>query len=301
MKNVMKLFLAVAVCGISAYADTPLPLHQTEGNSGVFLTMTGYLANPPKEGEIIGKPSVSTSFASLGQKDYESFAVIENLFGNFELGFAYERLGLGDWPGEVEKATGLHTENHVDKYNLNLRYNLIKEGSFDAGWMPAVTFGTHFKWNDSYSKINDQLNGTCDAIGADRAYGTEFSLVASKTVSSVFGKTMIFSAGLRNGDAIHTGFLGFAGERRTTFEGSVVVFLTQKLLFATEYRQKSNLADKCVVGSTTLVDSEDDWYDFCLAYLVNDNLTISGGYANFGNVLEDKADNVWAIQAKYEF
>ena len=35
--------------------------------------------------------------------------------------------------------------------------------------------------------------------------------------------------------------------------------------------------------------------------IVNDHLTIAGGYANFGNVLNHREDNVWAIQFKYEF
>jgi hypothetical protein len=49
-----------------------------------------------------------------------------------------------------------------------------------------------------------------------------------------------------------------------------------------------------------LIKAENDWWDICLAYVVNDNLTIAGGYANFGNVLNHHEDNVWAIQLKYE-
>jgi len=301
MKNALCIMVVMSAACQIVIADTPLPLHQTEGNSGVFLTSTAYLANPAKEPNIFGLPSMSTTYAGLKDKDYESIAITQNILGNFEVGFAYERLGLGDWPSEVKDATGMSTQNHVDKYNLNLRHNFIKEGSFDMEWMPAVTFGTHFKWNASHSDINRDLNGTCDSLGADHGMGTEFTLVASKTIKNVIGRPAIISAGIRNGDAIHTGLLGFAGERRTTFEGSFVLFLTDKLLFATEYRQKSDLADKCVVGSETLVGSEDDWYDFCLAYLVNDHLTVSGGYANFGQVLEDKEDGVLALQMKYEF
>lgn len=303
MKNVSMILLVVVLCG-SVLAAPPLPLHQTEGNSGVFITQTAYLANPAEEGQTFGKPSVSSSFALLGQKDYESIAFTQNILGDFEIGVAMERLGLGDWSRAVRTATGgaLSPDNQVTKYNFNVRYNFIKEGSMDCAWMPAITVGTHFKWNDSLSKIDRQLAGTCDAIGADHSFGTEFTLVATKMFKEAFfGKPMILSAGLRNGDAIHTGFLGFAGERRTTFEGSVVVFLTDKLLFASEYRQKSNLADECVVGGTKLVNAEDDWYDFCLAYIVNDNMTVSGGYANFGSVLEAQASNVWALQMKYEF
>ncbi|KPK76047.1 MAG: hypothetical protein AMJ79_08560 [Phycisphaerae bacterium SM23_30] len=130
--------------------QTPLPFHTVEGNSGVFITPTAYLANPPAEGEILGKPSFSVSGAFIGEKDFQSYAVTENLFGNIEIGFAAERIGLDDWPDEVFQATGagLTVKDYALVYNLNTRVNLVKEGSFDCPWMPAITLGAHFKWND---------------------------------------------------------------------------------------------------------------------------------------------------------
>jgi hypothetical protein len=77
--------------------------------------------------------------------------------------------------------------------------------------------------------------------------------------------------------------------------------LTDRLAFASEYRQKSDLADQCAVGGEHLVRAENDWWDLCLAYVANDNLTVSGGYANFGNVLNHQEKYVWAAQIKYEF
>ena len=110
------------------------------------------------------------------------------------------------------------------------------------------------------------------------------------------------TAGLRNGDAIHTGLLGFAGERATTFEGSIMYFLTDKLIFATEYRQKPDFADECsAINGTKLIKEENDWWDLCLAYIVNEQLTIAVGYADFGNILNHKEDSVFALQLKYEF
>ena len=109
------------------------------------------------------------------------------------------------------------------------------------------------------------------------------------------------SAGLRNGDAIHTGLFGFAGERETTAEGSIIAFLTDKLAFAAEYRQKSNVLDEFSTGGKHLVKAENDWWSLCLAYVVNNNMTISGGYANLGNLANHRESNAWGIQVKYEF
>ena len=296
--------LALAVSAIlctAIYAGPPLPTHQVEGNSGVFITPTAYFANPPEPNTAFGLPSISGTYAHIGEKDFEAFVITENLWGRVELGYALERIGLGEWPGLVQAATGLRVQDDALLHNFNTRLLAVKEGAFDNAWMPADSIGGHLKWQQDFDDINEQLAGTCHALGADHDTGVEFTVTATKTITKWLPKPLIVSVGLRNGDAIHTGLLGFAGERRTTFEGSLIYFLTDKLLIATEYRQKPNLIDQCTVGGVQLVKAENDWWDICLGYIVNDHITVAGGYANFGNILNDREDNVWALQVKYEF
>ncbi len=297
------LIVLVSVIGLCSIvkAGPPLPLHTIEGNSGVFITSTAYLANPPEEGKIFGLPSFSTSAVFGREKDLQSFAVTENLYGRFEIGYAYERLGLGDWPDDVMAGAGASVNHHLGLHNLNLRAMVVQEGDFNYPWMPAITFGSHVKWNESTSELNSDLGGLLNTLGSDHNWGTEFTLVASKTITDLLPRPVILSAGLRNGDAIHTGLVGFAGKRRTTFEGSIIAFLTDRLAFAAEYRQKSDLLDQFSTGGYHLVKAENDWWTLCLAYVINDNMTISGGYANLGNVFNHREDNVWGIQLKYEF
>ena len=297
---IFSLVILIALCGITQ-AEPPLPLHNIEGNSGVFITSTAYLANPPEKGEVFGKPSFSASAIFGREKDLQSFAVTENILGRFEIGYAYERFGLGDWPDDVKTAAGASISQHLGLHNFNLRAMIVQEGDFDCSWMPAITFGTHFKWNESTHKLNDDLGGLLDTLGSDHNYGTEFTAVASKTIKDLLPCPVILSAGLRNSDAIHTGLFGFAGERRTTFEGSVIAFLTDKLAFAAEYRQKPDLMNQFSAGGKHLIKAENDWWSLCLAYVLNDNMTISGGYANLGNLANHREDNCWGIQMKYEF
>ncbi|MBP7052537.1 MAG: DUF3034 family protein [Phycisphaerae bacterium] len=292
----MALMIAVLLCA-GAYAGPPLPTHQVEGNSGVFITPTAYFANPAEEGQAFGLPSVSGTYAYIGQKDFEAFVITENLWGRIELGYGLERIGLGDWPDDVKAAMDMSVQDDAYLHNFNARLLAVKEGSFDCPWMPAVSVGAHYKWNQDHDDINEQLNGTCEALGVDHDSGIEFTLTATKTIAKLLPRPLIVSAGLRNGDAIHTGLLGFAGERRTTVEGSVICLLTDKLLIAGEYRQKSDLCKH----AGDLVRGEDDWWDICLGYIVDDHITVAGGYANFGDILNHKEDNVWAIQVKYEF
>jgi hypothetical protein len=294
------LLIFVTYLSGTVSAGPPLPTHNVEGNSGVFITSTAYLVNPPEDGEVFGKPSFSSTFAAIGEKDLESFVVTENILGRIELGYAFERIGLGDWPADVKAATGIHVDNHAFLHNLNTRYMVIEEGDFEYTWMPAVTLGAHFKWNEGHNHINKQTGGLCDTLGVDHNSGIEFTAVATKTIADWLPNPLIVSAGLRNGDAVHTGLLGFAGERRTTVEGSIIYFLTNKLLLATEYRQKPNFCDDFSAGGKQLIKAEQDWWDICLAYIVDDNLTVAGGYANVGNVL-NHSDGLWGIQIKYEF
>ncbi len=290
----------ISLCVI-AWGDPPLPTHQVEGNSGVFITPVAYLANPAGPNDILGLPSVAVSYADIGQKDFQAVTVTENLWGRIELGYAAERMGLGEWPDLVKQATGYRVDHDAVLHNFNTRAMILPEGAFGNSWVPAVTVGAHLKYQQDFDDINRQLSGTCDALGADHDTGVEFTAMATKTLSGVLPMPLIASAGLRNGDAVHTGFLGFAGERRTTVEGSLIYFLTEKLLIATEYRQKPDLIDECTAGGIDLVKSEDDWWDICLGYIVNDHITVAGGYANFGNVLNGREDNVWAAQVKFEF
>jgi len=301
-KGLKAIIMIIAFLSVTTVlAGPPLPTHNVEGNSGVFITSTAYLANPPENGEIFGLPSVSFSFAAIGEKDFESVAVTENIGGKVELGYAMERIGLGDWPEDIKAYAGIHVDNHALLHNLNTRLMVIEEGDFDYAWMPAVTLGAHFKWNHGHNKINRQTGGLCDMLGVDHDSGTDFTAVATKTIADWLPKPLIISAGLRNSDAIHTGLLGFAGERRTTFEGSLIYFLTDKLLLASEYRQKSDLCDPYPPDTRHLIMPEQDWWDACLGYVVNDHLTIAGGYADFGKLLNHDEDEVWAVQVKYEY
>ena len=171
----------------------------------------------------------------------------------------------------------------------------------DCSWMPAITLGAHLKWTDGQTKLDDDLGGLLDTLGSDHSRGYEFTGVLSKTITNLLPRPVIVSAGLRNSDAIHTGFFGFAGQRRTTFEGSIIAFLTDRLAFAAEYRQKPDFLDELEAGGKHLIKAENDWYTLYLAYIINDNMTISGGYSNLGNIANHKENNAWGIQLKYEF
>jgi hypothetical protein len=294
------LLLVVLASGAFVSADAPLPLQDVQGNSGILFTPTAYLANPPKEGDFFGLPSFAAAIGFMHDKDFQSYGVTWNLGGRLELGYAFNRLGLGDFTDYIG-AAGLHVDNHVKLHNFNVRYMVVQEGDFDTSWMPAITVGGHFKWFENYDQIEKQLNGTLDSLGADNDFGTDLTVFASKTITDVLPNPMILTVGLRNTDAIQMGLLGFSGERETVVEGSIVYFLTEKLALAAEYKQKPNGMHNLDLGGREVIRAENDWWDILLAYIVNDHFTVAGGYVNYGNVLNSNESCGWALQLKYEF
>jgi hypothetical protein len=206
-------------------------------------------------------------------------------------------LDLGDLQSDIEDQIGVRIgDNHVYMHNVNARLALVKEGQFDLSWLPAVTLGVHFKVNENIDDIDDDLGGALDAYGIESDYGFDFTLYASKMITSL-PRPVLLNVGVRNSDAAHIGLLGFTRDRKFLAEGNFVVFLTDRLGLAGEYRMKPNEYDR--IGN--LVEDEDDWWTICLAYVFNNHLTLSGGYAHFGSVLNHDANASWGIKAKWEF
>jgi hypothetical protein len=276
----------------------PLPLHNVEGTGGVFATHTAYLVNPAAEGEIFGLPSVGLIYVHLGSgRHLNAFTVTETLWDRIELGYAWDHLELGDLPHDIEEATGIGIgDDSVDLHNFNARLLVLKEGDFNQSWLPALTVGVHYKYNDDIDDIDSDLMGTLQGVGIEDNDGVDFTLYATKMITAL-PRPVLLSAGLRSTKAAHIGLLGFTDEREIVGEGSIIVFVTNQFAVAAEYRQKPDGYDE-IPG---LVASEDDWWTLCVCYVVNEHMTISGGYGNFGEVLNHEADTVWGLKVKWEF
>ena len=94
-----------------------------------------------------------------------------------------------------------------------------------------------------------------------------------------------------------TGLFGFTKEYNFVFEANAVVFVTDRLALAAEYRQKPN-AYTPVPG---LIRPEDDWWTIDAAYVVSKHFTVAAGYGHFGQVLNHEANGAWGITTKWEF
>ncbi|MBN1404039.1 MAG: DUF3034 family protein [Opitutales bacterium] len=274
-------------------APPPLPFHTIEGYGGGAITPIAYLVNPsPDAGQVFGLPSASYSYVNAGKKSLQAFALTETLWGRLELGYAYNRFGVGTLDDDILDATGIDIERgHVGLHNLNLRVLLLNESET----LPAITAGIHYKKNEGIEDIDAKLGGALSSIGLDDDRGLDFTLTASKLFTPA-GKPFIVSAGLRSSEASHIGLLGFSDDRELTFEGNVVWIPTSWLLLAYEYRQKSDSYDR-IPG---LVGREDDWHAIDVSWLINSHATLVAGWGRLGTLANTKENDAWYLQLKYE-
>lgn len=278
----------------------PLPLHQIEGNGGIFSTLSAYIVNPPAEGDLFGLPAIGFAYVSLGHgKDLQALTVTEAVTDRLELGYGYNNLNLGNLPLDVFQTTGSALnleEDSVSLHNFNARLQVLKENDFNTGWIPALTFGAHFKSNETHQDLNAQLAGTLTGIGVPDNQGVDFTLYASKLFKSL-PLPVLVEVGGRATEGVWNGLLGFTNDYSYLFEGNVVIFLTGNLALAGEYKQQ--LTDYTAIPG--LIGTANDWWTVDLAYIVNSHFTVAAGYGNFGTVLNNDANGVWGITTKYEF
>ena len=275
----------------------PLPFHTIEGYGGGAITPMAYLVNPGPQGTVIGLPSASFTFINARKKNIEAFVVTETLFRRIELGYAFDRFGMGTLPHDIRKITGVDIDrNEVCLHNFNVRALLIEEDSFKLP-LPAITGGVHFKVNDGIRDIDNKLDGALGAIGMEQSNGVEFTLTATKMIPKVFGRPLFLTSGLRNSSAAWLGFMGFGDDRATTFEANVVYLPADWLALAYEFRNNADPLDK-VPG---LIGETDDWHCFHIAWIINKHCTLCGGYGIMGNMANTTENAAFAVQFKYEF
>ena len=300
-KTTVVLMSSVLMLSGNAFAEDsspPLPLHGIEGYGGIAITYSAYLTNPATEDHILGLPSVGAGLLSTTEGRLLGFATFTETIGDrLEFGYGLNVLSLNDLPDLVATNTDMNIgDEEVFLHNFNARLALLKEGDFNKSWIPAVTIGAHYKYNDTIDSIDDDLNGTLSAIGIEDNDSIDYTLYVSKMVT-LLPRPVLLNVGVRNSEASHIGLFGFTGEREFLFEGNVVVFATDRLAIGAEYRQQPDNHD-AIDG---LIANEGDWWSVVAAYVVNDSLTVSGGYFNLGDVLDEEDSDAFALKLKWEF
>jgi hypothetical protein len=281
----------------------PLPLHQIEGSGGIFSTLSAYIVNPPRDGEPVGRPSVGFAFIDIGHgQNLEAVTLTESPFKRLELGYGWDYMNLGDLPQALRNA-GLvnYHQGDVQLHNFNARYQILSEGEFDQKWLPAITAGVHYKYNNGINEVRDEVTAGAGTdllgqAGLSRHQGVDYTLYASKMFTQL-PRPVLLELGGRATEAVWDGLGGFTHSYSAVFEGNVVVFITSKFVLAAEYKEQPR--NYQAIGN--LVKREGDWATLDAGYVVNKHLTLAVGYGHFGNVLNHEANGVWGFTTKWEF
>ncbi|MCF6355789.1 MAG: DUF3034 family protein [Candidatus Polarisedimenticolaceae bacterium] len=281
----------------AAFAAPPLPLHSVEGFGGILITGSAWLVNPAEDDSLFGLPSMGATFANLGNgRNLEAYTLTETIGGRVELGYAFNRLDLGDLDTDIMAAALPDIkEDNVELHHFNARALLLKDGDLDQSWMPAVTLGLHYKYNSTIDDIDSRLGGALDGIGLKDNDGVDVTLYASKLFTST-PRPFFINAGLRSTKAAQIGLLGFTDKRKTLFEANFGVLVLDNLVIGGEYRQKPDE----YAAIPTLIEREDDWWSAFITYVVNDNMTASVAYIKMGDVLNHKANDTYGFKLKFE-
>ena len=206
------------------------------------------------------------------------------------------------WRLRNAAARSIINQDEVQLHNFNARFQILKEGEFDQKWIPAVTAGVHYKYNDGISEINNELKETpvrtCWQCWRSSRQQTAWISRSTPPRCSRNCRARCWwnSAGARP-RASGTDWADSPTVTSFVFEGNVVVFVTGNFALAAEYKQQPR--DYTAIGS--LVGKEGDWWTLDAAYVVNKHLTLAAGYGHFGNVLNNEANGVWGITTKWEF
>lgn len=291
------LALGILCVGFAGYAQDeppPIPLHCIEGCGGVVLTQMAYLVNGSGEDGPVGLPSVSVAYWDTRDKSGAVIAVSETLFNRIELSYGYNWVYLEDF--EQELGVDL-SHDTVEMHNLNARVMLVEEGGLGLDWMPALTFGLHYKQNQSIKDLNRDVGKALKMLDFQDSETIEASLTATKAFADVLPRPFFVSATARRTDAAQLGWLGFTDDFGIVYEGNVAVLLLDNLIVGAEYRQKRKQLDE--LGG--LIQQEDDWWSIAASYIVNSNLNVTLAFADVGDVINHTDPNLWWLQVKFEF
>ncbi|MBI1733175.1 MAG: DUF3034 family protein [Gammaproteobacteria bacterium] len=216
--------------------------------------------------------------AGYGQKQEwgGEFSVMHARTGDFDLTIAAGSVAFNNRV-EISAAAQLLDIDDLGLPDDNLSQMILGAkvrvaGDLIYGKLPQISGGVQYKRNMDFDV--PALAGARDDDGFD------FYVAATRLwLNGLHGYPVLANVTVRASRANQLGLLGFGGDQddewEPLFEGSVAVLLRRDLVLGYEYRQKpDNLG----------FADEDDWQDVFLAWFPNKYFTLTGAWADLGDV-----------------
>ncbi|MHA7881288.1 MAG: DUF3034 family protein [Saccharospirillum sp.] len=259
--------LCVLMAGHSLAASRILAtsgLTQIEGAAGGGLVPWAVIGGYGSTGEWGAAASISRTVVNdfrLG-----TAAVTGGFDNRLELSFAQQTLQVENLAETLGTAP---VDSVIEQHVFGAKARLF--GDLIYGHWPQVSLGIQNKVN-----LND---GVGTFLGADRGYGTDYYVSASKLyLHALFERNLLLNTTFRYTDANQTGLLGFGNADGTDYqlmvEASAGLLLTPQWAIGGEYRQKPDRLDT----------EENDWFDAFVAWFPNKRIAVAAAWVDLGNI-----------------
>ncbi len=252
---------------------------EIEGAAGGGIVPWAFIAGYGTRDEI----GATVSYTDLDLDDFRlrAAAIAVGIGDRVELSFARQRFDLGSTvPGRSVRQ---------DVVGAKLR--VVGDAVYDQDlWLPQVALGVQYKRNEDFDLVPK-------ALGAKHAGGTDVYVAATKLfLAGLAGRNVLVDGTLRATRANQLGLLGFGGDLsdryRVVFEGSMALFVTDRLGVGYEYRQKPNN-----LGAFR----EEAYQDVFVAWLPSKRLALTGAYARLGTVADRKRQDGLYLSGQASF
>jgi hypothetical protein len=253
---------------------------QVEGSAGSGIVPWAVLSGYGQEGEWGGE--IFATHVNTSNYDLSVIGASVAVNNRVEVSIATQILGID----AIAQPLGL-PDNEVKQTIAGVKVRLFGDPIYTK--LPQVSVGIQYKKNTDFDV--PAIAGALDNDGVD------FYISATKLwLSGIYGYPLLFNATLRSTRANQLGLLGFGGDlnsdKKIMFEGSLGVLLRRNLVFGMDYRQKPN---------NLSFANEDDWMDYFIAWFPNKHLSITGAWAELGDIANKTDQNGFYISLEGTF
>jgi hypothetical protein len=174
------------------------------------------------------------------------------------------------------------------KNNIGAKLLVLKENSFGAIFIPAISIGTIYK-----TTSNNSLREA--GVTSLRSSGEDWYAVATKTVN-LLPVPVILSGGVLSTQEYVTGVLGFSNKRKLTGFANIDIVLPHGFVVGYEFKQGARFSNA----------QNTNYWNAHLAWIPNKNLTLIAAYTGTGSynkVANTRAGlgNGLVLSAQYAF
>lgn len=254
---------------------------QIEGAAGGGLMPWAVISGYGTDKQI-GGSLFYTHAETRGDFKLDTTGVSLGFFNRVEVSASQARFGLSDTvPGE-----------QIRLNTLGIKLRVLGDAVYDQdSWLPQVSVGAQYKYNEDFNFVPRTLLGAKDRSGVD------YYVATSKLfLGAINGYNLLLNANLHATKANQFGILGFGGDRHDRYRilpaVSAAVMLSDNWLIGTEFRDKPN---------NLSAYKENSAHDIFMTWFPHRNVSITGAYIDLGRIANKDNQTGWYLSGQINY